>query len=102
MTISRSTSSSSRTTHTTTRAEAFSAAVFAIVVTLLVLELHTPTGSDIERHGSLTAALLAAWPSYLAYLATFLTVGVICSITTPLSARSPQWTTSCSGGTRSC
>ena len=55
----------------TARTEAFSDGVFAIAITLLVLEVHVPTGTGV------LAALLHAWPNYLSYLATFLTVGVI-------------------------
>jgi uncharacterized membrane protein len=47
--------------------------VFAIIMTLLVLEIHRPT----EVVGSLGPELLKAWPSYLAYTVAFLYVGVI-------------------------
>jgi uncharacterized membrane protein len=59
----------------TARTEAFSDGVFAIAITLLVLEVHVPQRASLQ-HG-LLLALLANWPSYLSYLATFLTVGVI-------------------------
>ncbi|MGN6743722.1 MAG: TMEM175 family protein, partial [Amnibacterium sp.] len=61
----------------TARTEAFSDGVFAIAITLLVLEVHRPTDADLTAYRGLLGALLAAWPSYLSYLATFLTVGVI-------------------------
>ncbi|HEU5431099.1 MAG TPA: TMEM175 family protein [Thermomicrobiales bacterium] len=51
---------------------AFSDAVFAIAVTLLVLDLREP---DVP-HG-LLAALIAQWPSYLGYVLSFLIVGII-------------------------
>ncbi|HXB49757.1 MAG TPA: TMEM175 family protein [Streptosporangiaceae bacterium] len=54
-----------------TRVEAFSDAVFAIAITLLVLDLHAPTGGDMLHH------LLQQWPAYLAYLASFGYIGVI-------------------------
>ncbi|WP_297342574.1 TMEM175 family protein [Amnibacterium sp.] len=60
----------------TARTEAFSDGVFAIAITLLVLEVHVPQRSDLGP-GGLLPALLGNWPSYLSYLATFLTVGVI-------------------------
>ncbi|MBI5160599.1 MAG: DUF1211 domain-containing protein [Micrococcales bacterium] len=54
----------------TGRLEAFSDAVLAIVLTLLVLDL-LPDGARTP------AQLLEAWPTYLAFLAAFLTVGVV-------------------------
>jgi TMEM175 potassium channel family protein len=50
----------------------------AIAITLLVLDLKVPTESDVAAHeGSLILALASRWPSYLAYLAAFLTIGII-------------------------
>lgn len=59
-------------TPSTARLEAFSDGVFAIAITLLVLDLHSPT----ER-GSFAQALADEWPTYLAYLASFLIIGVV-------------------------
>jgi uncharacterized membrane protein len=54
------------------RAEAFSDGVFAVAITLLVLEL-LPIGSNV-----LTAeVLLHAWPEYFAYVVSFLTIGIM-------------------------
>jgi uncharacterized membrane protein len=47
----------------TGRVEAFSDAVFAIAVTLLVLELKVPHLPDGGAQGSLGRALLSRWPS---------------------------------------
>jgi uncharacterized membrane protein len=55
------------------RLEAFSDGVFAIAITLLVLELHVPKPGS----GELGHELLAQWPSYAAYVITFLTIGII-------------------------
>jgi uncharacterized membrane protein len=55
------------------RMEAFSDGVFAIAITLLVLELAIPPGS--EEH--LLSAVLSQWPSYLAYVVSFATIGAI-------------------------
>jgi uncharacterized membrane protein len=53
------------------RLEAFSDGVFAIAITLLVLEIAIPVGQERDLIG----ALLALWPSYLAYVISFLTIG---------------------------
>jgi len=51
------------------RLEAFSDGVFAIAITLLVLELSIgQSGTPLER-------VLAAWHFYLAYVVSFLTIG---------------------------
>jgi uncharacterized membrane protein len=56
----------------TTRLEAFSDGVFAIAITLLVLEIKVPPPGT-----ALGAALLQLWPSYLAYVVSFLVIGAI-------------------------
>lgn len=61
----------------TARVEAFSDGVFAIAITLLVLEIRVPP-PDVTGHGStLLPALLRLWPSYLGYLISFVTIGVM-------------------------
>jgi uncharacterized membrane protein len=60
-------------TGSVTRAEALSDGVFAIAMTLLVLDLRTPT----HRQGMLMRALLEQWPAYVGFLASFLYIGVI-------------------------
>ena len=63
------TKTSRRRSLSTTRLEAFSDGVFAIAITLLVLEIALrPPGSALEQ-------VLHAWPSYLAYVVSFLTIG---------------------------
>jgi Endosomal/lysosomal potassium channel TMEM175 len=56
----------------TRRLVAFSDAVFAITITLLVLEIRPPTD-----YSNLLDGLLALWPSYLAYGVTFLFIGQV-------------------------
>ena len=56
------------------RLEAFSDGVFAIAITLLVLDIHVP---DPTATASLAAALGDQWPSYVAYAVSFLTIGII-------------------------
>jgi|SRR5215470_13029953 len=55
----------------TARFEAFSDGVFAIAATLLVLELSATKGADLGHQ------LVHLWPSYLAYVTSFLTIGII-------------------------
>ena len=57
----------------TNRVEAFSDGVFAIAITLLVLEIKVAP-SDFEHLGR---ALVDEWPAYLAYVTSFLTVGSV-------------------------
>jgi uncharacterized membrane protein len=62
-----------RPTLRTTRLEAFSDGVFAIAITLLVLEI----GVSPEPGEGLGEALLHEWPSYLAYATSFFTIGAL-------------------------
>jgi uncharacterized membrane protein len=59
---------------TKNRLEAFSDGVFAIAITLLVIEIRPP---EVHEGESLAHALGTLWPSYLAYVVSFLTIGVI-------------------------
>jgi uncharacterized membrane protein len=56
----------------TSRAEAFSDGVFAIAITLLILNVVLP-----PHHEPLGPALLRLWPSYIAYAVSFLTIGIM-------------------------
>lgn len=60
----------------TGRIEAFSDGVFAIAITLLVLEIKVPNHSTVETSG-LVSALLSLYPSYLAFLTSFATILVM-------------------------
>ena len=55
------------------RLEAFSDGVIAIAITLLVLDIKVPEAGG----GPLGHALADQWPSYAAYVVSFLTVGII-------------------------
>ncbi|WP_433201203.1 TMEM175 family protein [Nocardia sp. CA-107356] len=57
----------------TARVEAFSDGVMAIAITLLILEIRVPE----HEPGHLPEALGHIWPFYVAYLASFLTIGII-------------------------
>jgi uncharacterized membrane protein len=56
----------------TARTEAFSDGVFAIAITVLVLELAIPA-----TRGTFRKELLGEWVSYVAYLVAFATIGVL-------------------------
>ena len=58
----------------TSRLEAFSDGVFAIAITLLVLELHSP---ELEEGQRLWPALLDEWPQFAAYLTSFAILGIM-------------------------
>jgi uncharacterized membrane protein len=59
----------------TTRLEAFSDGVFAIAITLLVLDFHVPPNLPPGTH--LTDALLGQWPVFLGFLSSFATIGIM-------------------------
>lgn len=55
------------------RVYGFSDACFAIIITLLVIEIRRPHAEE----GGLGQALIQAWPSYTAFVLAFVYVGVI-------------------------
>jgi uncharacterized membrane protein len=56
-----------------TRVEAFSDGVFAIVITILVLELRVPA----HEPGQLLSALLHQWAGLLGFVVSFLYIGIV-------------------------
>ena len=63
----------------TERVECFSDGVFSIVATLLVLDITTesfPREADVEKDG-LGATVRDLWPSFLAYMATFIEIAFL-------------------------
>lgn len=58
----------------TARIEAFSDSVFAVAITLLVFQIRIPLRFP---PGGLQAALVNLRPSYLAFVASFMTIGVL-------------------------
>jgi len=58
------------------RLEAFSDGVFAIAITLLILEIRVPSVEDASTPALLWHALLSRWPSYFAFLLSFGTIFV--------------------------
>ena len=61
-------------TNETARIEAFSDGVFAVAITLLIFQIRIPPHAP---PGGLRLALVGLWPSYLAFLASFMTIGVM-------------------------
>jgi uncharacterized membrane protein len=59
----------------TNRVEAFSDGVFAIAITLLILQIKLPAGK-IFGDTSLRSHLLKLWPEYFTYCFSFLTIGI--------------------------
>ena len=57
---------------TTSRLEAFSDGVFAIAITLLILDIKVP-----EVHHDLAHALWHQWPNYAAFLISFMVIGIM-------------------------
>lgn len=62
-------------TENTNRLEAFSDGVFAIAITLLVIDLKAP--QDLPAGVSLASALRHQWPDYLAFVTSFATIGIM-------------------------
>jgi uncharacterized membrane protein len=60
----------------TNRMESFSDGVIAVAITLLVLGITVPH-PDAHSHHGLIWALGHEWPSYAAYVVSFLTIGII-------------------------
>ena len=60
------------TAEETGRVEAFSDGVFAIAMTLLVLDMKVPR--DLDQGRTLGQALAGQWPTYLAFLTSFATI----------------------------
>jgi uncharacterized membrane protein len=58
---------------TTVRLEAFSDAVIAIAITLLVIEIHVPNA----KQGDLLDELWDQWPSYAAFFISFVVIGIM-------------------------
>ena len=64
------TTSASNVGSSKTRLEAFSDVVFAIAITLLVLDIAVkPGGSPLHE-------FLSTWPTYIGYVVSFITIGV--------------------------
>lgn len=61
----------------TTRMEGFSDAVFAIAITLLVLDLHLPEENSIVDNAGIINYLKGQWPSFLAFSISFFSIFIM-------------------------
>ena len=57
------------------RIEALSDGIFAIVMTLLILEIHVPNLPLNAPNVQVAPALFALWPKFVSYLVTFISLG---------------------------
>ena len=57
------------------RIEALSDGIFAIVMTLLILEIRVPNLSPSAPNVEVAPALLALWPKFASYIVTFVSLG---------------------------
>ena len=60
-----------------TRVEAFSDGIFAIIITLLVLEIKVPHLENHASAGALSTALFELFPKFISWIISFFTVAVI-------------------------
>src|ERR1700721_4903552 len=58
------------------RLAALSDGIFAVAMTLLVLDIHIPSSSAIHSEAELCRALAGMAPQWIAYLMSFLTLGI--------------------------
>ena len=61
----------------TARIETFSDGVFAIAMTLLVVEIGVPHLGEDPAGTTLFDALVQQWPSYLGYVISFMQIGIV-------------------------
>src|SRR6185369_3892193 len=62
---------------TKSRVEAFSDGIFAIIITLLILELKVPEIRPTDAIGELAEKILHLGPKFIAWVISFLTVAII-------------------------
>lgn len=60
----------------TQRIEAFSDGVFAIALTLLILEVKVPPLASMKDEAALQTYLIKQWPTYLSYVLSVVVIGI--------------------------
>jgi uncharacterized membrane protein len=58
------------------RLAALSDGIFAVAMTLLVLDLHLPSATQVQGEGALLDALATLGPQWITYAMSFLTLGI--------------------------
>ena len=83
----------SATPSETFRIEAFADAVFAIAITLLVIEIRLPPHEEVLRIGGVGPALLQLWPSYVGYAISFIVIvqAIEFLVLKPIEMRVNRW-----------
>jgi uncharacterized membrane protein len=61
----------------TVRMEGFSDAIFAIAVTLLVLDLHVPDKDSLTGSAAIIGFLISQWPAYAAFCISFFSIFIM-------------------------
>ncbi len=61
----------------TGRVEAFSDGIFAVAITLLVLNIQVPSIQSVPNDSVLVSILLGNWRIYLAFVTSFATIGIM-------------------------
>ncbi len=64
-----------KTENSTLRLEAFSDGVFAIAITLLIIEIKVPSHEDLKNQ-TLFQYIGHQWPKYFAYVLSFINIGI--------------------------
>ena len=77
MDLPRSTPKAQGPEKETLRLEAFSDAVFAVAITLLVLDIKVPRLGDHATPQAVASALAGDWPSYVAFITSFFTILIL-------------------------
>lgn len=61
----------------TGRIEAFSDGVFAVAITLLILNIQAPATPDLLTDGALLDFFRREWPTLIAFVTSFATIGIM-------------------------
>jgi hypothetical protein len=85
--------------HDPARVLALSDGVFAIIMTLLVLEIHVP---ELTQGHSLNQALREVRPSLVAFVISFILAGTCCGGRSTTASAAPAWLSTSTQGWSTC